>query len=48
MELFVQYAPVIGLLFFFIVFIAICVLVMLPGSRSRLEDLAKIPLKEAD
>ena len=46
MELFARYAPMIGLLFFFVVFIGITISVMRPSSKNRLEALARIPLKE--
>ena len=46
MEIFANYAPIIGLLFFFLVFIGIVISVMRPKEKKRLEELARIPLKE--
>ena len=46
MDLFAEYAPVIGLLFFFLVFIGIAISVMLPGTKERFKELANIPLEE--
>ncbi len=46
MDLFAYYAPIIGLLFFFLVFIGITISVMRPGAKNRLEELSRIPLKE--
>ncbi len=46
MEKFIEHAPVIGLLFFFSVFVAIAVWALRPGVKQKLQDLAQIPLKE--
>lgn len=46
MDLFFEHAQVIGLLFFFLVFVGIAVSVMRPSVKIRLESLAKIPLQE--
>lgn len=46
MDLFVKYAPILGLIFFFLVFVGICISVMRPAAKKQLEELAKIPLKE--
>ncbi len=46
MDLFFEYAQVIGLLFFFLVFVGIAISVMRPSAKNYIESLAKIPLKE--
>ncbi len=46
MDIFIHYAPVIGLLFFFMVFIGIAAWAMRPSAKQRLQKLAEIPLKE--
>lgn len=46
MDLFVECTPMIGLIFFFVVFIGITISVMRPSAKNRLEELARIPLKE--
>lgn len=40
------YAPVIGLVFFFVVFIGIAVAVLRPSAKKKIESLGEIPLKE--
>ncbi len=46
MEKFVEYAPIIGLLFFFFIFVGIVIWAMRPSAKERLQKLAQIPLKE--
>lgn len=46
MQSFIDNAPTIALIFFFVVFIGITIWAMRPGAKSRLEALAQIPLKE--
>ena len=46
MDLFATYAPIIGLLFFFTVFIAITIMVLRPSVKQKFEALAYIPLRE--
>lgn len=46
MDLLAQHAPVIGLLFFFIVFVWITINTYRPGAKQRLQYYASIPLKE--
>lgn len=46
MDTFVAYAPLIGLTFFFGVFLMIVVSVLRPGAKQKLQLLAEIPLKE--
>ena len=41
-----EYAPVVGLLFFFLVFVGIAVWALRPSAKHRLQNLAYIPLKE--
>lgn len=44
METFAHYAPTIGLIFFFLVFVGIVIWAMRPSKKKELEALAKIPL----
>lgn len=46
MELIAHYAPMVGLLFFFIIFLAITLWTWLPSNKQRLGEYATIPLKE--
>lgn len=46
MEYFASIAPMIGLLFFFAVFIVIAVWVLLPSKKHQFQSQAAIPLKE--
>lgn len=46
MASFADYAPLIGLTFFFCVFVAIAVSVLRPGAKKRIESLGNIPLQE--
>lgn len=39
-------AGLIGLIFFFTVFVAIVVWIMLPKNKDRIEELKNIPLKD--
>ena len=39
-------AGLVGLLFFFLVFVGIGIWLFLPGMKSRIEPLANIPLNE--
>ncbi len=43
-----EYAPLIGLTFFFAIFVGIFVSVVRPGAKQKLQILALIPLKEDD
>ena len=45
-EAFITHAPVVGLLFFFCMFVAIAVWALRPSAKQRLQALAYIPLKE--
>jgi len=42
----IEYAPIVGLLFFFIIFIAIAIWAFRPGAKSTFQQLGMIPLKE--
>ncbi len=46
MEAFADYAPTIGLLFFFTVFVGIAVWAWHPRRKNTLQQLAHIPLNE--
>lgn len=46
METLAAYAPVAGLLFFFVFFVAVALWVMQPRLKQRMRDYAHIPLKE--
>jgi cbb3-type cytochrome oxidase subunit 3 len=46
MESFITYAPMVGLLFFFIVFLGIAFCTLRPGAKQRLQAQAYIPLQE--
>lgn len=48
METFIAYAPIAGLLFFFILFIGIAVWALRPGAKEKLQLLAQIPLREEE
>ncbi len=41
-----EYAPTLGLLFFFITFTGIAVSVLRPSVKQKIESLGEIPLKE--
>lgn len=43
-----EFAPLIGLAFFFSIFVGIFVSVARPGAKQRLQALALIPLQEDD
>ncbi len=43
---FYAYAPTIGLLFFFTVFVGILIWALRPSAKQTLQALAEIPLKE--
>lgn len=45
-ELFLNHAPSIGLLFFFIAFLGIAVWALKPSNKARLQSLSYIPLQE--
>lgn len=45
MDAFITHAPVIGLLFFFLVFVGIAVWALRPSNKTRLQSYAEIPLK---
>lgn len=46
LQAFLNYAPMISLIFFFTVFVGIVVWLLLPGSKQKLQVLANIPLEE--
>ena len=46
MELAATYAPMVGLLFFFCVFVSIAVWAWRPSAKKNFEALGMIPLKE--
>jgi cbb3-type cytochrome oxidase subunit 3 len=46
MQGFVDHAPLIALLFFFIVFVGIAFWALKPSNKQRLQAHAQIPLKE--
>ena len=46
MESLVEIAPVVGLLFFFSLFVGIAVWAMRPSKKKELQELANIALKE--
>jgi len=46
MDTFAQYAPIIGLLFFFCTFVGIVIWAMRPSKKQELQALAQIPLTE--
>ena len=46
METFAHIAPTLGLLIFFSIFMGVVIWVALPGSKAKLQEHAKIPLKE--
>ena len=46
MHLLAEYAPLVGLLFFFSIFVGIALWVLRPGARQRFQKLALIPLEE--
>jgi cbb3-type cytochrome oxidase subunit 3 len=46
MDLFFQHAQVLGLLFFFFIFVGIAIFTMRPSLKDYLESRAKIPLQE--
>jgi|GEM_PF-6027344 len=48
MQSFILHAPVIGLLLFFVMFLAVCVMLVRPGAKQKFQTLARIPLKEDD
>ena len=43
-----KHAAIIGLLFFFLFFIAVIISLYLPGNKKKFEDYKNIPLKEHD
>ena len=45
---FINYAPTIGLLFFFVVFIIIAAWTFRPNAKSTYEEKAYIPMKEEE
>lgn len=46
MSLIIDHAPVIGLLFFFAVFLFIAFQAYKPGAKQKLQQHAQIPLRE--
>lgn len=46
METFAHYAPMVGLLFFFIVFVGIVIWAWRPSAKMEFKRLGMIPLKE--
>lgn len=48
MQLLLDHAPIIALLFFFGVFVGIAYSTYRPGNKQRLQSLAYIPLSEDD
>jgi len=46
MDSFADIAPIVGLIFFFSVFVGIVIWAMRPSKKKELEALAKIPLKD--
>ena len=46
MAWFAEYAPTVGLLFFFCVFLLIAIWALRPSAKQKLQLLAEIPLKE--
>lgn len=46
METFIEHAPIIGLLIFFGFFCGLLVWMLRPGMKKKLQQHAKIPLKE--
>ena len=46
MHLFASYAPVVGLVFFFTVFVGIAVSVLRPSVKKQIESFGEIPLQE--
>ncbi len=46
MEKFIEYAPMIGLLFFFFIFMGILIWVLRPSAKEKFQKLAQIPLNE--
>lgn len=46
MATFAEYAPTVGLMFFFIIFTGIAVSVLRPSVKKKIESLGAIPLKE--
>lgn len=46
METLIEYSPIIGLIFFFTVFLGIAFWAMQPKRKNTLQQLAQIPLKE--
>ena len=46
METASTYAPIVGLLFFFMVFVGIAIWAWRPSAKKNFEQLGKIPLRE--
>jgi cbb3-type cytochrome oxidase subunit 3 len=45
-DAFITHAPVIGLLFFFTVFIGVIAWMIRPGMKQKMQQYGRIPLKE--
>lgn len=48
MDIAATYAPIVGLLFFFIIFVCIAIWAWRPSAKKNFEQLGMIPLKEDD
>lgn len=46
MDMVFDYAPVVGLLFFFIFFVVVTVLVCRPSQKAKIQSFANIPFEE--
>lgn len=45
-DMFIEHAPIIGLLFFFIVFVGIAIWALYPSNKEQLQRYGEIPLRE--